>query len=562
MQDVEKRRTTLSIIVLAVALTGVVAGCGGGGDSSSSGPPGLVPDAGGPSAGFNVVLSPNMTAPAAPGALVSPVPPVPPATGAFKIINQTAAIRLGKALFWDVQVGSDGEIACASCHFKAGADDRKTNTVHPGPDALFDPAVAAGPGATLGNFVTFDAGLVDDVVGSSGVLSREFVGLPATLDSAVEQCNEVVDPVFGTTLRLVTGRNTPPAIGAVFYLDNFWDGRASSNFNGQTPIGLAEEGATVVAGNSSLASQAVGPPLSEVEMSCANRTWNHPTLGIGAKMVARTPLAKQLVDPTDSVLGPLSASPAKGLTCGTAGACTYANLIAAAFGPAPEADYIVNFSNIWGQAVQAYEATLVPNRTPYDRGTLTANQVAGLNLMRSSGCMVCHVEPEFSDATGRLITLRGGPNVQKDVGGDQGFHNIGASLTADDRGRAASPSGVYNVSNFNEGAFKTPGLRNLALTAPYMHNGSTATLLDVLGFYDGTGQQRGNLGFDPAAEVKIGGSGNNDAQEALVVDFLENGLLDCRVVQESAPFDHPELVIPNGPALPAVGRTGNGTVCP
>jgi cytochrome c peroxidase len=152
--------------------------------------------------------------------------------------------------------------------------------------------------------------------------------------------------------------------------------------------------------------------------------------------------------------------------------------------------------------------------------------------------------------------------VPKAVGGDQGFHNIGASLTADDLGRAASPGGVYNESVFNEGAFKTPGLRNLTLTAPYMHNGSIATLLEVLGFYDGDGQQQGNPGFNPDADAKIGGSGNNNAQEAQVVDFLANGLLDCRVVQESAPFDHPSLAIPNGPTLDAVGRLGNGTVCP
>jgi cytochrome c peroxidase len=47
------------------------------------------------------------------------------------IINKDKAIILGKALFWDTAVGSDG-IACASCHFQAGADSRTKNQIFPG----------------------------------------------------------------------------------------------------------------------------------------------------------------------------------------------------------------------------------------------------------------------------------------------------------------------------------------------------------------------------------------------------------------------------------------------
>src|SRR5712691_4893425 len=50
--------------------------------------------------------------------------PIPqPANIARYIRDQNAAIALGKALFWDQQAGSDGQ-ACASCHFRAGADSR------------------------------------------------------------------------------------------------------------------------------------------------------------------------------------------------------------------------------------------------------------------------------------------------------------------------------------------------------------------------------------------------------------------------------------------------------
>src|SRR5919199_1812475 len=46
--------------------------------------------------------------------------------------DQPAAVQLGKALFWDTQVGSDGVQSCASCHFHAGADNRTRNQINPG----------------------------------------------------------------------------------------------------------------------------------------------------------------------------------------------------------------------------------------------------------------------------------------------------------------------------------------------------------------------------------------------------------------------------------------------
>jgi cytochrome c peroxidase len=568
------RTKTLFAIILLLALTGAVAGCGSDGSgglaaggnlagtpiipTAPAGLPALVPDAGGPSNGLNIVASIGMTLPVV---AVSPVPQLTAGT----IIDQDAAIRLGKAFFWDMQTGSNGRMACASCHFVGGADNRARNTVNPGPDTTFQ--VVAGPGADF-IFTTFDPALIDDVVGSSGVFSMSFTGIPTDLDDPVDICTPVIPANPGQALiagageRLVSGRNTPTTVGAVFFLDNLWDGLASHRFNGLNPLGTG----IPITENGSLASQSVGAPLSIVLMSCAGRTFNGPN-SLGDKLVLRIPLADQLVDPTDSVLGALSNSPGNGLDCGFGDRlCTYADLIAAAFGTnglsGQEAVdfYINNFSSIWGQAVQAYEATLVPNRTPYDLGLLTDAQVIGLNAFRNTGCVNCHVEPEFSDATVRLITANGGTGVPKLINGqsagDQGFHNIGASLTVQDRGRAAVPGGPYNISDFNEGAFKTPALRNVKLTAPYMHNGAIAAILDVIDFYNGQGQVD-NPEIDPNA-VGLNVGGNRDD----VADFLENGLTDCRLEHELAPFDHPSLAVPNGPSLPAVGAAGNGNACP
>src|SRR6185503_21043639 len=65
------------------------------------------------------------------------------------IANQTAAIQLGKALFWDMQAGSDNKTACATCHFKAGQDGRDTNQLNPGANGAWEPQ---GPNRTLTAF--------------------------------------------------------------------------------------------------------------------------------------------------------------------------------------------------------------------------------------------------------------------------------------------------------------------------------------------------------------------------------------------------------------------------
>ena len=54
------------------------------------------------------------------------------------IKNREAALQLGKALFWDMQVGSDGVQACASCHFHAGTDNRSKNAINPAQLTFFD----------------------------------------------------------------------------------------------------------------------------------------------------------------------------------------------------------------------------------------------------------------------------------------------------------------------------------------------------------------------------------------------------------------------------------------
>src|SRR5450755_2437744 len=69
-------------------------------------------------------------APGIPGSLKNVPVPEPSNLSTF-VRNKEMLIKLGKALFWDMQIGSDNQ-ACASCHFHAGADDRTQGAIDPG----------------------------------------------------------------------------------------------------------------------------------------------------------------------------------------------------------------------------------------------------------------------------------------------------------------------------------------------------------------------------------------------------------------------------------------------
>jgi len=305
------------------------------------------------------------------------------------IANQPAAVRLGKALFWDMQAGSDSKTACATCHFKAGADGRDKNQLSPGANNSWDALAGIAPNYRFnagGNDFPFTIPLnrdTDNITGSQGVRMSVFKGF----SKGGEVLSSVADPVFnvnGVNVRQVTGKNTPSVINALLNHRNFWNGRAQAEFNGVDPFGDRNSAARVwVVGskgpqqisiriqNASLASQAVGPPLSTVEMSAAGRTF--PDLG--HKMLLSKTLGLQRVDPTDSVLANLADTKSgKGLKS------NYSTLIKQAFQPKwwnttktvslNGKTYTMmeaNFSLFWGLSVMLYEATLVADASAMDQ---------------------------------------------------------------------------------------------------------------------------------------------------------------------------------------------------
>ena len=127
--------------------------------------------------------------------IANPVLPKDPKTGAYLlradlapyIANLPAAIQLGKALFWDIQAGSDNKVSCATCHFQAGADVRTRNQLNPGANGTFDSfgTTTYGPNFSLtaADFPFVDPVTgknVDNASGSQGVRSAVFGGVSAT----------------------------------------------------------------------------------------------------------------------------------------------------------------------------------------------------------------------------------------------------------------------------------------------------------------------------------------------------------------------------------------------
>ena len=156
-------------------------------------------------------------------------------------------------------------------------------------------------------------------------------------------------------------------INAAYNYRNFWDGRANNVFNGVNPFGDRDPDAAVLQTqpngtatfvaihleNASLASQAVGPALSDFEMSCGKKTFQD----LGRKMVPLRALAVQKVHPQDSVLGVLRDTSGNGLSK------TYQAMIQAAFLPAwwnatgtydGYTQIESNFSMFWGLAIMMF----------------------------------------------------------------------------------------------------------------------------------------------------------------------------------------------------------------
>ena len=371
---------------------------------------------------------------------------------------------LGKFLFWEEQMSHDNSVACGTCHIHeaGGSDPRAPLTINPGPDGMF--------------------GTDDDIRGSQGVHRIDHL------------TNDLVnDATFGTN-RQVTGRKTPSSVNSAYFIDLFWDGRATQAYT-DPQTGLVE-----IAYLGALESQAAGPPVSDVEMGSVGRSWNDIT----AKLATVTPMAVASNVPVE-MADFLSSNP------------TYPDMFAAVYGDPAITSKRVNF------AIANYERTLIADETVLD-DFLKGNTPDlgpfqnGFDLFQgSANCAACHTMPFTMDNT---------------------FHNIGVRPDADDAGRMDFTGDPADMAKF-----KTPMVRNAALRVPLFHNGSAATITEVIDFYDAGGDFPG-----PNIDVDIVPL-NLAAQDRLdLIDFVENGMTDSRLTNNVFPFTRPTL----GSELPSL----------
>ncbi len=152
--------------------------------------------------------------------------------------------------------------------------------------------------------------------------------------------------------------------------------------------------------------------------------------------------------------------------------------VVAALKAVPE--YVARFREAFGgeptfdrvaQAIAAFERTLVDLDSPFDRWArgdkkaMSESQIRGFGIFAGkAGCAICHSGPNFADKR---------------------FHNVG--VQSGDPGRAS-----VTKDKADQGAFKTPTVRNAALTGPYMHDGSLRTLRSLVDHYEKVSNEREN----------------------------------------------------------------------
>jgi cytochrome c peroxidase len=226
-----------------------------------------------------------------------------------------------------------------------------------------------------------------------------------------------------------------------------------------------------------------GRPLKRHTPTLWNLAWAGPVFWDGRARSLEEQVAgpiespDEMAQPMASVIARLSADP------------SMQRAFAEAFPQAPKVD-----AGNLAKAIATYERTFVSPETRFDRwvageaGALSEREAAGFRLFTGkAGCVKCHSGFAFTDYA---------------------FHDIG--LAGDDRGRGA----VLRLAVAEHG-FKTPGLREVGRSAPYMHDGSLATLDDVLRHYQSEIVERSTLSKDLTRPLTL-----TEAERADLIAFL------------------------------------------
>ena len=218
----------------------------------------------------------------------------------------------------------------------------------------------------------------------------------------------------------------------------------------------------------------------------------------------------------------------------------YAELVARAFPADADPHSLLNGV----RAIAAFVRTINSFDAPYDRylagdaDALNASAERGMELFFSERleCFHCHGGFNFTDSTTHANT-----DVER-----VGYHNTGLYNLGNTGAYPSANTGLFDMTGERRdmGRFKAPSLRNIAVTAPYMHDGSVATLTDVIANYERGGRLiaegpfAGDGRLSPFKSEFVTGFELTDVERADLLAFLES-LTDKTVLSEprfSDPF--------------------------
>lgn len=327
------------------------------------------------------------------------------------------------------------------------------------PPAPTNNAADSAPAAALGQFLFFDTRL-----SANGEVSCATCHQPARGFSDGQALAKGL--AFDT-------RNTPSLLNVAFNHWFFWDGRADS-----------------------LWSQALTPLENPREIGSDRLHIAHRVAADAALGAAYERVFGKLPVLTDSARFPPHARPDPDPRSAMARAWQ-------AMAPSDRTAINRVFSNL-GKAIEAYERQLISGPSPFDtyveglrtgdpakQGALSPAAARGLKLfVGAAHCAACHTGPSLSDGEFHNLGLPLLPGEAPDRGRADGIplvradiFNAAGPFTDDPAGTARRRLRFLPPPQSQLGAFKTPSLRNVALTAPYMHDGRFATLPQVLEFY-------------------------------------------------------------------------------
>jgi cytochrome c peroxidase len=262
-------------------------------------------------------------------------------------------------------------------------------------------------------------------------------------------------------LGLKGNRNSPISYNRILSGAQFWDGRAAS-----------------------LEEQAVGPIANPIEMGNSHEDVVKTVAGIdGYRIQFETIFPDEGV--TIETIGKAIASFERAIVTGPSPADYFeiVRTVEAQF----DADEIADLQEDDPQAYEKYRKAVEGSRSM----SQSAKRGRELFFTDKANCTACHVGANFSD---------------------EKYHNLGVGMD-----KEKPDPGRYQVTKDEKdfGAFKTPTIRNVALSAPYMHDGSQATLAEVVEWYDKGGHPNSHL------SDKIKKLGLNEQEKRDLVAYME-----------------------------------------